>query len=239
MTDLQDMILDRLVGTRVGVHWPNGPLAIAAEVVGGQKPVKFGQTGDDRGAKAEVARRLGYPVLLCEAIQGANRGLKAEDDRRSLAMTLFGTIPVGAPAPKLSAQAQNRVAARMAIRAHPYICPRPDCPVPGAIADLLEAPTVTRQMAVAAARTRCETAGGTLEEMAYCLTTAGWLTARSTPVQRLVQTAAMALRGFETGKSVHGWCSIRESARLAASERGVAEAVACCVEIARQCQMAV
>src|SRR5918911_847921 len=99
MTDPQDRILDRLVGTRVGVNWPDGPLALAAEVVGGHKPVKFGQTDNDRGAKAEIARRLGYPVLLCEAIQGANRGLGAEDDRRGLAMNLFGTIPVGGPVP--------------------------------------------------------------------------------------------------------------------------------------------
>src|SRR5437870_4591771 len=90
MTDLQDRILDRLVGTWVGVNWPDGPLAIAADVVGGHKPVKFGQTDNDRGPKGEIARRLGYPVLLCEAIQGANRGLKAEDDRRGLAIALFG-----------------------------------------------------------------------------------------------------------------------------------------------------
>ena len=37
MTDLQDRILDRLVGTRVGVNWPGGPLVIAAEVVGGRE----------------------------------------------------------------------------------------------------------------------------------------------------------------------------------------------------------
>ena len=49
----------------------------------------------------------------------------------------------------------------------------------------------------------------------------------------------MALRGFQVGKSVHGWCSVRESARLAASERGVEEAVACCLEIVRHCGMSV
>jgi hypothetical protein len=233
MTDLQDRILDRLVGTPVGFDWPDGPLAIAAEVIGGTKPVKFGQTDNDRGAKGEIARRLGYPVLLCEAIQGANRGLKVEDDRRSLAMTLFATIPIGGPIAKLSSLAQNRVAARLAIRAHPYDCLASDCPVPAALAILIEAPRPTRKMVVATAATRCATAGPLRE------TGCGWLTARSTQGQRLVQTVMMALRGFEKGKSVHGWCSIRESARLAASERGLAEAVACCVEIARQCEIAV
>jgi hypothetical protein len=234
MTDLQDRILDRLVGTPVGVNWPGGPLAIAAEVVGGRNPVKFGQTDNDRGAKSEIARRLGYPVLLCEAIQGANRGLGAEDDRRSLAMALFGTIPVGGRLPRLSAEAQNRVALRLAVWAHPYVCRHPDCPVPAVLAELAEAAAVTVRMAREASLARCDTAGGTLRELA-----SAWLTARSSAVQRVVQSAAMALRGFELGKSVHGWCSVRESARLAASERGVGEAVDCCVEVARRCGLAV
>lgn len=235
MTELQDRILDRLVGTPVGVNWPNGALAIAAEVVGGQKPVQFGQTDNDRRAKTEIARRLGYPILLCEAIQGANRGLTTEDDRRGLAMTVFSTIPVGGPIPRLSAQFQNRVATQLAIRIHPYVCQHLDCPMPGVLAELLKAPAVTAQMAADAYfQTRCEAVGGTLIGNGSV-----WLNARSTPMQRLVQTMAMALWGFRTGKSVHGWCSIRESARLAASQRGVGEAIACCVEIARQCQMAV
>jgi hypothetical protein len=234
MTDLQDRILDRLVGVPVGVDWPDGPLAAAADVVGGQKPVKFGQTDNDRGAKAEIAERLGYPVLLCEAIQGGNRGLKAEDDRRGLAMTLFRTIPVGGAAPRLPAERQNLIAARLALRAHPYVCRRADCPVLGVLAGLVEAQSMSAAAAAAAGRTWCETAGGTLRRLAVA-----WLTDRSTPVQRLVQSAAMALRGFETGKSVHGWCSVRESVRLAASQRGVEEAVACCLEIARRCGMPV
>src|SRR5262249_53004050 len=56
-------------------------------------------------------------------------------------------------------------------------------------------------------------------------------------VWRLNHTAAMAVGGFPLGKSVYGWCSIRESARLAASVRGVEEAVTCCLEIARRCGM--
>src|SRR5262245_1895343 len=110
MTDLQDAILDRLVGTRVGVNWPDGPLAIAAEVVGGTKPVRFGQTDNDRGAKREIASRLGYPMLLIEAIQGAVRAIRDEEDRRGFAMAVFRLIPVGTKAPKLSSLEQNRIA---------------------------------------------------------------------------------------------------------------------------------
>ena len=234
MTDLQDRILDRLVGTRLGVNWPEGPLTIAAEVVGGLKPVKFGQTDNDRGAKAEIARRLGYPVLLCEAIQGANRGLAAEDDRRGLAMGLFNTIPVGGRLPKLSSERQNRIALRLAVRAHPYVCRHPDCPAVMELAELAEVPAINVGMAVKASFAVCATAGGTLRQKS-----SAWLTARSTLVQRVVQSAAMALRGFETRMSVHGWCSVRESARLAASERGLAETLDCCVEVARGCGLAV
>jgi hypothetical protein len=234
MTDLQDMILDNLVGTRVGVNWPDGPLAIAAAVVGGTRPVKFGQTDNDRGAKAEIARRLGYPVILCEAIQGANRGLKAEDDRRSLAMAVFRTVPIGGAIPKLSSQTQTRIATRLAIRAHPFVCLDAHCPVPRALAELLDAPSINRSLLVKAGQQRCLTANRTGQGAGP-----GWLTARSERDRRLAQTASMALRGFQSGKSVHGWCSIRESARLAASERGLEEAIACCIEIARQCGIAV
>jgi hypothetical protein len=232
MTDLQDSILDRLMGTSIGINWPGGPLDLAAEVVGGTIPVKFGQTDNDRGAKNEIARRLGYPVLLCEAIQGANRGVKNEDARRSLAMTLFRTLPLGGRVPKLSAQTQNRIALRLAIRAHPYVCPHPDCPALKSLVDLLAVPTITRPMAIDASGARCEAADGTIRAEA-----SNWLTARSSRTQRVVQTAAMVLRGFEMDKSVQGWSSIRESVRLAASERGIEEAVACCIEVARLCGM--
>src|SRR5262245_25537350 len=119
MTDLQQRILDTLADQWIGVDWPDGPLTIAAKAVGGRKRIQFGQTDNDRGAKSEIAQRLGYPVLLCEAIQGANRGLKDEDDRRRLATTLFGTLGVSGSIRKLSSLEQNRIAARTAIRAHP------------------------------------------------------------------------------------------------------------------------
>src|ERR1041384_7042104 len=85
-----------------------------------------------------------------------------------------------------------------------------------------------------AGQTRCLALRGNLAEH-----DGPWLTARSTREARLAQTALMVIRGLESGMSVHGWCSIRESARRAASERGVGEALACCVEIARRCGMAV
>jgi hypothetical protein len=228
MTDLQDMILDRLVGTKVGKNWPDGPLAIAAEVVGGVKPIKFGLTDMDRGAKSEISKRLGYPVLLCEAIQGGNRGLPGEDDRRSFAMNVFRTIPIAGRLPRLRVQAQNRIAGRLAIRAHSYLCDRPDCPLPRSLAELVEAETASALLPEA----RCETLGESVWR-AYGATL-------SDTEQRILRSAWHVINGFSSGKtSVGAWCSIRESTRLAASERGVGEDVACCVEIARLCGVAV
>jgi hypothetical protein len=232
MTDLQDSILDRFVGARIGLNWPDGPLAISAEVVGGTRPIQFGQTDNDRAAKGEIARRLGYPVILCEAIQGATRGLTAEDDRRALAMTLFRTLPLGGPIPKQSSQEQNRIAARIALRVHAYGCGRADCPVPKALAGLVASPTVPSEMAAAAARQVCTTVRASGQKKPIF-----GLTRLVDGVWRLNHTAEMAVRGFQLGKSVYGWCSVRESARLAASVRGVEEAVACCLAIGRWCGM--
>lgn len=235
MTELQDRILDRLAGKPVGRNWPNGPLALAADVTGGTTPVKFGQTDMDRGAKNEIARRLGYPILLCEAIQGANRGAPTEDDRRSLAMILFSTILIGGRIPRIPALEQNRIALRMAFRVHPFACTHPKCRVAKTLSELLVIPTITSALAAAALQVPCaaqnerrqKTRGG-----------AGSI-ASSDLLVRLRHTSMMALRGFETAKSVNGWCSVRESARLAAAQRGIPEAVAGCVEIARLCGMSV
>ena len=233
MTDLQDAILDRLVGTRVGVNWPDGPLAIAADVIGGSKPVQFGQTDNDRGAKAEIARRLGYPVLLVEAIQGGNRGLVEEDDRRGFAMAVFRLIPVGGKPRRLTMEEQNHIAAWAALRAHRCVCPDSKCPMLGMIERLAGIDSVSRGMfnlEKEAVRTRCTFAGTPKDDGQV-----GWLTARSTKQQRLLQTITQVAGGLSAGSSMGGWCSIRESARLCASEGGLSEAVACCEEIARRC----
>ncbi len=228
MTDLQDQILDRFVGSTIGVNWPDGPLAIAASVIGGPKPVQFGPLGHSHAAKAEIARRLHYPPLLCEAIQGGNRGLASEDDRRAFAMNVFRTIPLAGPMPRLSWLDQTRIATRLAVRTHAYLCRHDDCAVLKALGELAHTPTVTGQMIEAALAARCPTGGGTIRSRGI-----GWLDAASSQKERLMHTAYRVLAGFREHKPTAAWCSIRESVRLAAWERGAAEAVACCVEIAR------
>lgn len=228
MTDLQDAILDRLVGTRVGVNWPDGPLTIAAEVVGGSKPIQFGVTDGDRGAKSEIARRLGYPVLLIEAMQGANRAFAAEDDRRGFAMAVFRKVSVGGKALRLSALDQVRIAGQLAVRAHPYVCGANTCPVPEALKKLIEANEVTTRLLHEAEDARCKTANKAIGRFL-------WIQSNSTSEHRMMQSAYQVVNGLRERRSLGAWCSIRESVRLAASERGMEEAIDCCVEIARKC----
>src|SRR5262245_3070432 len=199
MTDVQDAILDRLVGSHIGKNWPDGPLAIAAEVVGGTKAVKFGLTDGDRGAKSEIAKRLGYPVLLIEAIQGANRAFAEEDDRRSFAMAVFRKVAVGGKQPRLSTLEQVRIAGRLAGRAHWYVCRAKTCPVPPRLMNLIEADRVTRAVLAAAEGARCRT---TRSEVSDFL----WIVYNSSPRQRMMQTALQVVTGLREHRSLAAWC---------------------------------
>jgi hypothetical protein len=227
MTDVQDAILDRLVGAKIGVNWPGSPLAIAADYIGGPKPIYF-LANDNRGAKAEIARRLGYPVLLIEAMQGGNRAFAAEDDRRAFAMAVFRKVSVGGKLPRLSTRDQNLIAGRLAVRAHAYVCPAARCPVVRALTALLDAPEPTEALIDVALDSRCKTTKAMVNDFNV-------LRANSPPSDRVMKSAEMAVTGLMLDRSLHGWCSARESVRLAASERGIEEAVDCCVEVARQC----
>ena len=114
------------------------------------------------------------------------------------------------------------------------MCPQPRCPVPAALTGLIEAPVVSRKMIADAYDASCATGGGTVRRVSVLP-----LTSQSKTRQRLMQSAYQAMKGFADSRSIGGWCSVRESVRLAASERGTAEAVACCVEIAGLCGLAV
>jgi hypothetical protein len=156
----------------------------------------------------------------------------AEDDRSSFAMYVYRTVPLGGPLPRLAVLTQNRIATRLAIRAHPYVCDRADCSVPRVLEALVQADAVTEALTSAVYRSRCRTANRIVSD-------GDWVKAGSTKEERLLASAFYAANGFARRQSMAARCSIRESVRLAASERGVEEAVACCIEIARLCGMAV
>lgn len=47
MTDLQDLVLDKLVGATLGRDLPDSPLTVAAELLEGKRPIKFGAKFND------------------------------------------------------------------------------------------------------------------------------------------------------------------------------------------------
>src|SRR5262249_6817905 len=136
--------------------------------------------------------------------------------------------------PKLSSREQNCIAGRLAQRVHPFVCPDASCPVLKALAEAMAVPTVSR----GTFNRLCAAVCTTTEEQIGVLW-GRWLTSQSGKHERLIQTAYQVINGLFSGQSMGGWCSIRESARLAASERGLEEAIACCVEVARQCGLPV
>src|SRR5688500_12058660 len=102
MTDLQDLLLDKLAGTEFGSGWQDGPFRVAAELIPG-KPINFTGKYEDITARNAVASRLGYPLMLLEAAQGAVSVLRNEDDHRALAMSVIRAIPPGSkPKPQPS-----------------------------------------------------------------------------------------------------------------------------------------
>jgi hypothetical protein len=104
-----------------------------------------------------------------------------------------------------------------------------------ALADMLAAESVSDKMWSKALDARCETAG-----KSWVHADPIWVAARTTtPLERLMHATAEAIRGLRWGRPADGWAAARESVRLAASERGVEEAVACVTEAARLCGMAV
>jgi hypothetical protein len=234
VTGLQDQILDRLVGATASIDWPNCPLTIAAEVVGGTKPIQFGLSDNDRGAKSEIARRLGYPVLLCEAIQGGNRGLTDEDDRRSFAMTIFSTLPIGGKAKRLAIGRQIGMAMDLAARAHRQICPADDCPVAVSLERLLQSAGDVRKAA-----SHLESASCPLYRRRVGAVRGLDVRKAASTLERSIYAVSRIALTFREGKCQDAWASVREAARVAATAGGVGEAVACCVGLARGCGMTV
>lgn len=233
MTDLQDLILDRLVGAKLGANLPDSPLRVAAELIEGKRPIEFGKSYND-AAMTEIARRLGWPVLLAEGVQGGVRALAEEDDRRRFAVTVFRMLPVGLQQPKLNKLDQARVAAAAAAVVHPFVCATPKCQW----ADVLLA--ITNRGHIRAANRRTFAAN--------CLTAHGkhparqnggaWLHASSDDEQRLIVMGQHVENALKKLTKTAGF-ALREAMRLTVARRGITEAVTLVAAVARRCGMAV
>jgi hypothetical protein len=92
MNEFQEAILDTLmVAEKIGDRWKPGPLPLALGALR-----NAGLTQRDEPAVA-----LGYPALLCAAVEGASTTIRTVDDCRTLAISLFTEVTPRKRAPKL------------------------------------------------------------------------------------------------------------------------------------------
>ena len=92
MNESQEAILDTLmVADRIGDRWKPGPLPLALDVL-----QNAGLT-----RRHEPGPALGYPPLLCVAIEGAATTIRNVDDCRTLGISLFTEIAPRKRVPRL------------------------------------------------------------------------------------------------------------------------------------------
>lgn len=118
MNHLQDLILDRLIGTpKIGRFWKNGPLALAVQALQEKQLT----------AHSDATLALGFPMAMCEALQGASHVLKKMEERRELAVAFFAEVPPQPARPRLTQRRHVGIARWAAYRVHPLVC-RKTCP---------------------------------------------------------------------------------------------------------------
>lgn len=229
MTEIQELLLDKLVATDLGRNCQGGPFHIAAELLPG-KAINFqGSHGEARGKRA-IAGRLGYPLTLLEAVQGVAYLLDAEDDRRAFAIAIFRAIPPGVTRKPQAAEVTWRAAVAVTLRAHGLACPVGKCEMALAL-DALRTATredVRRAGLVPFFATRCPTAGRTASKVVG-------LTRKSSGLDRTLHAARDCVRTYGGSMQVlYAFRAAREAARAACTVGGLEAAVGLCVELAQQ-----
>lgn len=238
VTDLQDLILDRLVGAKLGANLPDSPLRVAAEVVSGE-PIagtEFVGSGISEAGNSRVARILGYPVQLCEAFQGVLGRLPDEESRRRFAMSFFRLIPCGGPQPKLSHLMRARLAASLAVRAHLVTCGDSMCEAPAKLRELeLMEPLSAQEYVIHGLGLRCSAVRKRHPHgMPFT-----FLTEHSTPLERLERLSRHTISGFASRKSNAAWWAVRLATELIVAASGASAGMELCIGIARRCGMTV
>ncbi len=230
MTDLQDLILDKLVAATLGRDLPDSPLTVAAQLIEGKRPIKFGDKFND-SVMSEIARRLGWPVFLAEGVQGGIRALESEEDRRQFAMTLFRTLPVGGTPPKLTKHDMARFVAWPALDVHPLVCQNPNCRWPNRMEELADSHEGDD---LPAADPLCLTVQA---EFPHGLSTP--LYDASPDTARLLKLTEAVRNAFRKKPKTTAGYALREIVRLTIKHRGIGEAVKVIAGVARQCGLAV
>jgi hypothetical protein len=222
MTDLQDAICDHLVGTAVSPHWVGGPLHLAALVI--EPGFTLSQRGN-RFKERQLAQAVGWPLTYCEAIHGANSGLRSEEDRRALAISVFSAVR-----PRQSATVVGKVsrdaAAWTCSKVHPLVCGQ-DCPLHVAALAVVTAYREGRPFTDPFAEGTC------------CRLFTGSERERVVPESPAGHHSVVAYRYlFQALSNVkdHLSCAdaLREAVRAQTKARGMSGAVEMCLELARR-----
>lgn len=225
MNDLQDEICDRLVGQKIGPNWVGGPLHVAALVI----DPKFEPATRADTRPGQFARAVGWPVVFCEAVIGANAVLRSEDERRSLAISLFSRVPPVRPGGRvvpLSGTLSRPAVAWAVLRGHESAC-GVDCPLHVA----------------AVAATEAVAAGGTWPGLfrggVACRSAPGLHHQRVSPASPAAHHAVVALRYLDAvmknPQDRHSLAdAMRESAKAETKVRGVEGGTAFCLTLAEK-----
>ncbi|HYT91056.1 MAG TPA: hypothetical protein VEL76_20255 [Gemmataceae bacterium] len=229
MTDLQDEILDRLVGTPIGKDWGSGPLGIAARVIHTQLKLRMRYSCHRRA----LAKTLGWHNVLCEAVQGASSVLAKEDDRRALGIAVFRSVQTAKTQPKLGMKAYDELTAWMTLRAHALVC-KGECSLREAMEQLFALTCTANKQLPNPLRdntTRCP---------AYSGNGSAAIKPSSPANHRSVTAFRYAIkvcRSRETsGKQLNALHCVRECARVEALVNGVPGAASCCLDLAGRIQ---
>jgi hypothetical protein len=220
MNEFQEAILDTLmVADRIGECWKPGPLPLAVQAL---KNAGLTRHHEPRGA-------LGFPPVLCAAVEGASATVRTVDDCRTLAISLFSEVRPRKRAPKLDNQ-RLVGAALWSIRRVPSYWD-PGKTSPAEITDLHEEYLAGRP---------CDES--TVTRLSDLLNRAISLTDGSgqefAPLRLALSAyyfALHTLRRAQRGEDAEANACLvtRDVARLAGLVGGVAAAVPYCVELAR------
>jgi hypothetical protein len=228
MTEIQELLLDKMVAADLGNNMKGGPFHIAAELLAG-KPIEFKGNHAQGKMMRALAARLGYPLALLEALQGAVYLLDAEDDRRAFAIAIFRAIPPGITRKALAADVTWLAGVGVTRRAHALVCPAPTCAVTTALDTLQAARTEEERLPVLGSffQKYCATAGRDCSKEIH-------LTRKTSALDRTLHAARDSVRHYNTtGKVLYAGRAAREAARAALVASGLEEAVGLCVELAR------
>jgi hypothetical protein len=228
MTEIQELLLDMMVAAEIGKNWQGGPFHIAAALLPG-KPIVFkGKYGEGK-AKSAISTRLGYPLALLEAVQGMVYLLKAEDDRRALAIAIFRAIPPGIKRKARPSAVTWLAGIGVTRRAHALVCHAPTCEVLTALDALRAAETAEDRVPVLESffTKRCPTAG---RDCSWYIP----VTRKTSALDRTLAAARGCVRTYGRSMQVtYAGRAAREAARAALVAGGLEEAVGLCVELAR------